>query len=215
MPALSGLKKMQKIESYLKNKIQQALEKLSLPAVEYTLNIPKIESHGDLSTNLALLLANQVKQNPRELAQKLIENFEIEEKVFSRMEVAGPGFINFFYSSRYLQKVVLTILQQGSRFGRADAGKKQKAQVEFVSANPTGPLTIGHGRQAVIGDTIANFLEWTGYKVTREYYFNNAGRQMRVPIQTHGHSSSPEGKRAGFGGKARGRPRELRPIVRG
>ena len=180
MPALSGLKKMQKIESYLKNKIQQALEKLSLPAVEYTLNIPKIESHGDLSTNLALLLANQVKQNPRELAQKLIENFEIEEKVFSRMEVASPGFINFFYSSRYLQKVVLTILQQGSRFGRADAGKKQKAQVEFVSANPTGPLTIGHGRQAVIGDTIANFLEWTGYKVTREYYFNNAGRQMRV-----------------------------------
>jgi arginyl-tRNA synthetase len=171
---------MQKIESYLQNKIQQTLEKLSLPAVDYTLSIPKIESHGDLSTNLALLLANQIKQNPRELAQKLIENLEIPDEVFSKMEVAGPGFINFFYSARYLQKVVKTILQQGSRFGRSDSGKKQKAQVEFVSANPTGPLTIGHGRQAVIGDTIANFLEWAGYKVTREYYFNNAGRQMRI-----------------------------------
>jgi arginyl-tRNA synthetase len=180
MPALSGLKKMQKIELYLQNKIQLALDALSLPAVDYTLATPKIDTHGDLSTNIALLLANQLKQNPRQLAQNLIEKLEIEDEVFSKMEVAGPGFINFFYSPRYLQKVVRTILQQGSRFGRTDFGKKQKAQVEFVSANPTGPLTIGHGRQAVIGDTIANFLEWSGHKVTREYYFNNAGRQMQV-----------------------------------
>jgi arginyl-tRNA synthetase len=171
---------MQKIELYLQNKIQLALDALSLPAVDYTLATPKIDTHGDLSTNIALLLANQLKQNPRQLAQNLIEKLEIEDEVFSKMEVAGPGFINFFYSPRYLQKVVRTILQQGSRFGRTDFGKKQKAQVEFVSANPTGPLTIGHGRQAVIGDTIANFLEWSGHKVTREYYFNNAGRQMQV-----------------------------------
>jgi arginyl-tRNA synthetase len=180
MPALSGLKKMQKIELYLQNKIQQALDALFLPAVDYTLSTPKIDTHGDLSINIALLLANQLKQNPRQLAENLIHKLEIEDEVFSKVEVAGPGFINFFYSPRYLQKIVRTILQQGDRFGRTDFGKKQKAQVEFVSANPTGPLTIGHGRQAVIGDTIANFLEWSGYKVTREYYFNNAGRQMRV-----------------------------------
>lgn len=171
---------MPKTESYLRNKIQQALQALSLPIVDYSLDVPKTESHGDLSTNVALVLAHQLKQNPREFAQKLINKMDMDREVIDKIEVAGPGFINFFYSPRYLQKIVQTILRQGSKYGRSQLGKNKKAQIEFVSANPTGPLTIGHGRQAVIGDTIANFLEWCGYRVTREYYFNNAGRQMRV-----------------------------------
>jgi arginyl-tRNA synthetase len=94
--------------------------------------------------------------------------------------VAGPGFLNFFYSPKLLHQVVSNILHEGEDFGKHSIGKDKCAQVEFVSANPTGPLTIGHGRQAVLGDTLANFLGWIGYKITREYYFNNAGRQMRV-----------------------------------
>ena len=123
---------MQKIESYLQNKIQQALEALSLPVVDYTFSTPKIDTHGDLSINIALLLANQLKQNPRQLAQNLIEKLEIEDKVFSKMEVAGPGFINFFYSPRYLQKVVHTILQRGYRFEIGRAAMRERENNSLV-----------------------------------------------------------------------------------
>jgi len=171
---------MQRIEWYLQNKIERALEKLSYPKLPYSFEIPKIETHGDLSVNLAMLLVKEVRQNPRQIAQQIIDNMNIDPAHIEKTEVAGPGFINFFYAPEYLQKAVDSILEEGNQYGRQDFGKSQKAQVEFVSANPTGPLTIGHGRQAVLGDTMANFLEWTGFEVTREYYFNNAGRQMRV-----------------------------------
>ena len=171
---------MQRIEWYLQNKIEQALEKLSYPRLPYSFETPKIEAHGDLSINLAMLLVREVQQNPREIAQQIIDNLDIEPDYIDKTELAGPGFINFHFAPTYLQKVVTTIIDEGNQYGRHTFGENQNAQVEFVSANPTGPLTIGHGRQAVLGDTIANFLEWVGYKVTREYYFNNAGRQMRV-----------------------------------
>ncbi len=171
---------MQKIDLYLQNRIDRVLEALSLPQKEYTFQIPKIESHGDLSTNVALVLAPETQENPRQLAEKIMSQLEPDDQIIDRMEVAGPGFINFFYSPALLQSIVKTVLTEGNGFGKNALGKGLRAQAEFVSANPTGPLTIGHGRQAVLGDTIAKFLEWSGYHVTREYYFNNAGRQMRV-----------------------------------
>jgi arginyl-tRNA synthetase len=171
---------MQKIESYLQKIIKAALDTLDYPHPTFTFEIPKIETHGDLSVNLAMQLAGELKQKPRQIAQNIVNNLTFDSTYIARVEIAGPGFINFFYAPSYLQNFVQEILDKNKNFGRNKSGRNQKAQVEFVSANPTGPLTIGHGRQAVIGDTIANFLEWCGYQVTREYYFNNAGRQMRV-----------------------------------
>ena len=171
---------MQKIESYLQKIIKAALDTLDYPHPTFTFEIPKIETHGDLSVNLAMQLAGELKQNPRQIAQNIVNNLTFDSTYIARVEIAGPGFINFFYAPSYLQNFVQEILDKNKNFGRNKSGRNQKAQVEFVSANPTGPLTIGHGRQAVIGDTIANFLEWSGYQVIREYYFNNAGRQMRV-----------------------------------
>ena len=177
---MSDWRKMQKIDWYLHQKIEQVLEALSFPKISYSIEIPKNDAHGDLSINLAMILARQLQKKPREIAQEIVNQLETDPKIFSQIEIAGPGFINFFYAPPYLQNTVTSILEEGSRFGKMDFGKDQKAQVEFVSANPTGPLTIGHGRQAVLGDTIANLLEWSGFEVIREYYFNNAGRQMRV-----------------------------------
>ncbi len=171
---------MQRIEWYLQNKIERALKKLSYPRLPYSFEIPKIEAHGDLSINLAMSLVREVHKNPREIAQQIIDNLDIDPELIEKTELAGPGFINFYFAPSYLQQIVENITKDGEQYGRQTFGEKQHAQVEFVSANPTGPLTIGHGRQAVLGDTIANFLEWAGYQVTREYYFNNAGRQMRV-----------------------------------
>ena len=171
---------MRKIESYLLNKINNALTALSFPIIDFTFEIPKIDKHGDLSVNIAMLLAGQLKQNPREIAQKIINQLNLDETYITKVEMAGPGFVNFFYSPKILQNLLIEIIDQGINYGQNNLGKGKKAQVEFVSANPTGPLTIGHGRQAVLGDTMANFLEWSGYKVTREYYFNNAGRQMQI-----------------------------------
>jgi arginyl-tRNA synthetase len=168
------------LEPYLKQRINLALAKLSFPPIEYSFDIPKTEAHGDLSVNIAMPLAKVLKRKPAEIAQLIIEQLDWEDLGISKVERAGPGFINFFYSKQYLQEVVKQIILQGDTFGRQNIGQSKKAMVEFVSANPTGPLTIGHGRQAVLGDTLANLLDWIGYTVTREYYFNNAGRQMRV-----------------------------------
>jgi arginyl-tRNA synthetase len=171
---------MQRIESYLQSKIDKCLHDLSYPDPAYIFEIPKSETHGDLSTNIAMLLASQLKMPPRKIAQNLVDCLKFPDDIIARVEIAGAGFINFFLTPAYLQKVVRNILKEDRQFGKNNLGKDHKAQVEFVSANPTGPLTIGHGRQAVLGDTIANFLEWNGHQVSREYYFNNAGRQMRV-----------------------------------
>ncbi len=171
---------MQKIESYLQNKIDKCLQELSYPHIAYIFEIPKAEAHGDLSTNIAMLLAGQLKLPPYKIARTLVDALDLPDETISRVEIAGPGFINFFLSPTYLWQVVHSILTEGQQYGKNNSGKNRKAQVEFVSANPTGPLTIGHGRQAVLGDTIANFLHWNGFQISREYYFNNAGRQMRV-----------------------------------
>ncbi|MCL5035068.1 MAG: arginine--tRNA ligase [Bacteroidetes bacterium] len=169
------------MKDYLKSRILLALEKSGMSApVDILFEKPKIESYGDLSTNFALLAAKELKMKPRDVAQKVVETLEIDPSLVEKVDVAGPGFVNFKFSNKYFLSFIDDILEKGDSFGRSNLGAGKKTQVEFVSANPTGPLTVGHGRNAVFGDTIANVLQWTGHVVTREYYFNNAGRQMRV-----------------------------------
>jgi len=141
---------------------------------------PNNHEHGDLATNIALTLSKELKQNPRQIAEEIIRNLEIDTNIIEKVEIAGAGFINFKFSNSFFSKIINKIFLQKDNFGKSTKFQEKTAIVEFVSANPTGPLTVGHGRNAVIGDTISTLLEAVGYKVTREYYFNNAGRQMRV-----------------------------------
>ena len=149
-------------------------------AEKYTLEAPKREGQGDFSTNMAMVMAGMEKKNPRELAGTLVEILSAEDEIIERLEIAGPGFVNIFLKPVVWQEVLRPILKVGDSFGKSTIGKGKKVLVEFVSANPTGPLSIGHGRQAILGDAIARLLEITGHEVFREYYFNDAGRQMRV-----------------------------------
>lgn len=169
------------MKDYLNFVFEQAAGKLPyLKEISVSFEIPKDEAHGDLSCNAAMLLTKQLKKKPRDIAQEIINSLEIDTNIISKTEIAGPGFINFFFDHAFIALIVKDIRKEKELFGKSDAFKGKKANVEFVSANPTGPLTVGHGRNAVFGDTVANLLEWVGYKVDREYYFNNAGRQMRV-----------------------------------
>ncbi|MEN8183892.1 MAG: arginine--tRNA ligase [Myxococcota bacterium] len=149
-----------------------------LPA--FSLDTPREKSHGDFACNAALLLAKPLKRPPREIAERLCEELGDGGGLLERIEVAGPGFVNLWLSGSRWQGLLREILAAPESFGRSDGGKGRAVQVEFVSANPTGPLSLGHGRQAVLGDCIGRILEATGFDVTREYYFNNGGRQMRV-----------------------------------
>ena len=169
------------MKRYLNEKISAALVTLNYANVaKLTFEKPRVEAHGDLTTNIAMLLAKALGKTPRVMAQELVNTLNVDPEFVSAVEIAGPGFINFRFTERFFNKQVGAILEKGESFGRSAVGRKKKTQVEFVSANPTGPLSVGHGRQAAIGDTLANLLEWTGHDVTREYYYNNAGRQMRM-----------------------------------
>ena len=169
------------MKEYLKSLFDEASARLEyLKDINLVFDVPKNEKHGDLSSNAAMLLTKQLKKNPRQIAEEIIAGLRIDDKIISRTEIAGPGFINFFFTASYISEIVKEILKSRDTYGKTLKYKGKKANVEFVSANPTGPLTVGHGRNAVTGDTVANMLEWVGYEVDREYYFNNAGRQMRV-----------------------------------
>ena len=169
------------MKQYIIKLFENVSEKIpELAQINHTVDIPKQKEHGDLSSNAAMLLTKVLKKNPRQIAQQIIDFLEIDPKIIYKTEIAGPGFINFFFTPAFIAEIVKDILTEGDKYGRCEKYKGLKANVEFVSANPTGPLTVGHGRNAVVGDTIANLLEWVGYDVDREYYFNNAGRQMRV-----------------------------------
>jgi len=140
---------------------------------------PRQEGHGDWATNVAMQLAKPFGKNPRELAEQIVSALEESELVASA-EVAGPGFINLRLSASWVADTLKTVLEKGADFGRANDGKGQKIQIEFVSANPTGPLHLGHGRGAAVGDITANLLAFAGYDVSREYYVNDAGLQMEL-----------------------------------
>jgi arginyl-tRNA synthetase len=153
---------------------------------EAAFEAPANEEHGDLATNTALRLGSVLDDNPRSIAETIAERLRerVDPSRIRSVEVAGPGFINFRFAQDYLFEGLADLLGQGDAFGRTGVGKGERAIVEYVSANPTGPLTVGHGRNAVLGDTIATLLDWTGHDVTREYYYNDAGRQMRVLAQS-------------------------------
>lgn len=169
------------MEEYLHALFNKAADNLKyLTDIKITFDIPKVQIHGDYSSNAAMLLVKSLKRNPRQIAEEIIAALPVDSNVIKKMEIAGPGFINFFFTPNFIAQITKEILAGGDNYGRSKKYKGKKANVEFVSANPTGPLTVGHGRNAVFGDTIANLLEWVGYSVDREYYFNNAGRQMRV-----------------------------------
>lgn len=141
---------------------------------------PRQQEHGDYACNIAMVLAKRLRRAPREIAEHLLERLGNADGLLERTEVAGPGFINFWLTEGQWHGALREIVAAGSNYGRSGLGRGRSVQVEFVSANPTGPLSTGHGRQAILGDCIASLLDWTGWEVTREYYFNNAGRQMRV-----------------------------------
>ncbi len=146
----------------------------------FTVEIPKHAGQGDFSTNLALIIAGKEKQKPRDVAQRFSEILGTDMSIIDKTEIAGPGFVNFFLRENVWTTILEPVYQQAELFGHSTIGNKLKVLVEFVSANPTGPLSIGHGRNAILGDAIARLLEVTGHDVSREYYFNDAGRQMRV-----------------------------------
>lgn len=167
------------IESCFKEGVQQELWS-DAGADKFTVEVPKHENQGDFSTNIALVLAGIEKKNPREIASHVADMLEQKQDFFEKVEIAGPGFVNLTVNIKLWQQLLATIEDAGPDFGRSSIGRNQKVLVEFVSANPTGPLSIGHGRQAILGDSIARLLEATGHEVYREYYYNDAGRQMRV-----------------------------------
>jgi arginyl-tRNA synthetase len=173
----------------MKNKISVLIEKavnscvdkkllgaVDLPYIE--VEVPANHDHGDYASNVALILAAQAKQNSRKIAQIIQENLADPENIIARTQIAGPGFLNFFIKENIWQQTLQFIEEKKENFGRNYMGNSKKVQVEFVSANPTGPLHIGHARGAVVGDVITNLLTAVGYAVSKEYYINDAGNQM-------------------------------------
>ncbi len=169
------------VESWLNNAISELQAQGVIP-VEFKavvkLTHTKDKSHGDFASNVALMLAKPAKKAPRQIAE-LIVNLLGEHPEIDKLEIAGPGFINFFLSQSASTQVITNILDLQEKYGHSQVGQNQSVQVEFVSANPTGPLHIGHGRGAVVGDCIARLLEATGWNVNREFYYNDAGQQIK------------------------------------
>jgi len=169
------------MKQYLQQILSESLEQFDLDEEpEIQIEKPRIPEHGDAATNLAMTLAKPLRNNPRNIAEQIVEALNYNESKISAVEIAGPGFINFRFTNEYYYQQLQTIIDEQSNYGRSEVNRGKSHLIEFVSANPTGPLTVGHGRNAVLGDSIARLIEWTGGEVQREYYFNNAGRQMRL-----------------------------------
>ena len=191
------------MKSELAALITTALEKLVVdgalnetPDSAPQIDRPRDPSHGDLSCNIAMVLAKRVGMAPRELATQLIAALP-DNNIVERCDIAGPGFINFFVNQSQQTDIVRTIIEAGDRYGRSETGAGQKVQVEFVSANPTGPLHVGHGRGAAIGDSLGRLLEATGWTVQREFYYNDAGQQINnlaLSVQARAQGKDPTHK---------------------
>jgi len=163
--------------------LARVAEQLGAPGIEFVLERPRDAGHGDLATNLAMVMARALKTAPRPLAEKVLKELGLPPGV-ARSEIAGPGFINFWLASDELGQQLASIVTAGRDYGRHDFGAGRRVNVEFVSANPTGPLHVGHGRGAALGDGIAALLERTGHAVTREFYINDAGTQIEKLAQS-------------------------------
>ncbi len=158
--------------------LEAVLAELGVEDAHIGLERPRDPTHGDLATNVALTLAKRLGRPPRDIAEEIADRLDLEAAGVTAVEVAGPGFLNFRLSSGTVASALETILDADEASGARDVGKGERVMVEFVSANPTGPLHLGHGRQAALGDAIASLLDWTGWKVHREFYYNDAGLQM-------------------------------------
>jgi len=174
----------EQVESRLRRAVETVLREIDPDRREDLRSISvvaaKLPEHGDFACNGALALSKKLGIEARELAALIVAALGPPDEVIERTEIAGPGFINVFLSRDRWHDSLARVLREGERYGLSDEGRGESAQVEFVSANPTGPLTIGHGRNAVLGDAVARLLEAVGYEVNREYYFNDGGRQMRL-----------------------------------
>jgi arginyl-tRNA synthetase len=171
----------QVLAALLENAIQSAIADGLLPAGELPpveVDWTKDDGHGDYASNAAMVLAKPARKNPRDIAGILLERIDDTGQILERVEIAGPGFMNFFIREGCWLTLLKKVEDEGSRYGSSDLGKGRRIQVEFVSANPTGPLHIGHARGAVVGDVVANILAAVGYDVFREYYINDSGNQM-------------------------------------
>ncbi|MFS0612305.1 arginine--tRNA ligase [Lederbergia ruris] len=173
---------VEQMQENLKKEVQAAVLKAGLAEAEQLpevmIETPKDQAHGDYSTNMAMQLARIAKKAPRMIAEEISAHFDRSKASIEKVEIAGPGFINFYMDNSYLTKIVPVILKQKDEYGSSQAGKGQSVQVEFVSANPTGDLHLGHARGAAVGDSLCNIFEKAGYEVTREYYINDAGNQI-------------------------------------
>ncbi len=165
-------------KEYIKPVFEKAISLLGIDDFNLNFDVPKNLEFGDLSTNIAMQLAKPLRKSPREIAEMIISKLEFDSNLISFVNIAGAGFINIKFSNGFYHNALNNIASLDSRFGQSYIGKGKSVNVEYVSANPTGLLHLGHGRNACTGDTIANLFEWLGYEVTREYYFNNAGNQM-------------------------------------
>ncbi|KZM53326.1 MAG: arginine--tRNA ligase [Bacillaceae bacterium] len=170
------------VKEQLKQEIKNAVLKANIAEEEQIpeviLEVPKEKAHGDYSTNMAMQLARIAKKAPRAIAEEIVQHFDRAKASIEKIDIAGPGFINFFMNNEYLTKLIPAIIQAGDKYGESNVGEGKKIQVEFVSANPTGDLHLGHARGAAFGDSLCNILEKAGYDVTREYYINDAGNQI-------------------------------------
>jgi arginyl-tRNA synthetase len=169
----------QKLKLILKDAVKAAGFDVDLELIPFAIDIPKDNKNGDYATNLALQLAKSVKDNPRNVAEKLKSKIVLESNGLEKVEIAGPGFINFFVSKTLLANNLYEILNQGSEYGKTKLKETLTYNVEFISANPTGRLHLGHARQAALGDSLCRILQAAGYKVTREYYVNDLGSQVQ------------------------------------
>ena len=173
---------VEQVQSKIKDEIRAAVLKAGLATEgqipDVILETPKEKAHGDYSTNMAMQLARVAKKAPRIIAESLVEHFDHSKASIEKIELAGPGFINFYMNNSYLTELIPTILDAGETYGETNTGNREKIQVEFVSANPTGDLHLGHARGAAVGDSLCNILAKAGYDVSREYYINDAGNQI-------------------------------------
>ncbi|WP_096185915.1 arginine--tRNA ligase [Evansella halocellulosilytica] len=176
------MNQVEKLKEQLKQEITAAVLKAGLAAEEEIPNVviesPKEKEHGDYATNMAMQLARVAKKAPRMIAEDIANHFDKEKANVEKLDIAGPGFINFFMKQDYLSDVVSAVLNQGEDYGNVNVGQGKRIQVEFVSANPTGTLHLGHARGAAVGDSLCNILEKAGFEVAREYYINDAGNQI-------------------------------------
>ncbi|WP_397537006.1 arginine--tRNA ligase [Rummeliibacillus pycnus] len=173
---------VEQVQQVVKEALVAAIQKAELVEDTSALNIhletPRNKENGDYATNIAMQLTKLAKKPPRAIAEAILESLDTEGTNIEKIEIAGPGFMNITLRKDYLAEVVTTVLNQGLDYGRTNAGKEEKVQVEFVSANPTGDLHLGHARGASVGDSLCNVLDFAGYNVSREYYINDAGNQI-------------------------------------